>query len=271
MRLGDYRKANIEAMTMGNNSTDTSGLSNASYIILFITFSFITTITVGGNVLVLLSIQRYQHLMKGVLSVFISSLACADLLIGTVEMPLAAMQIIEGSTWPFGRQACKFKFIIDVTSITASINSLCVIAFDRYIAITMPLRYPSLVTRRRASYAVLAVWIVSLTLSFFPIQFNWYRSKQPEALARYENPTSCNIIPTIEYVIISNILSFHLPAVLMILVYSRVLKEANRQVSWNVSREAPAVVREHVHIPAALGTSLPSLEYPGGSALLASR
>uniref|UniRef100_UPI00358EC8EF beta-2 adrenergic receptor-like n=1 Tax=Myxine glutinosa TaxID=7769 RepID=UPI00358EC8EF len=230
MRLGDYRKANVEAMTMGNHSSDTSGLSNASYIILFITFSFITTITVGGNVLVLLSIKRYQHLMNGVLSVFISSLACADLLIGTVEMPLTAMQIIEGSAWPFGRQACNFRFIIDVTSVTASINSLCVIAFDRYIAITMPLRYPSLVTRRRASYAVLAVWIVSLTLSFFPIQFNWYHSKQPEALACYENPTCCNFLPTIEYIIIANILSFHLPAVLMILVYSRVLKEANRQI-----------------------------------------
>jgi len=235
MRLSDYNngdetKANIEAMTLGNQSADTSALSNASYITLYITFSLLTTFTIGGNVVVLLSVTRYQHLMNGVLSVFISSLACADLLIGMVEMPLTAMQILEGSAWPFGRQACNFRFIIDVTSINASINSLCVIAVDRHIAITRPLRYPSLVTRRRASYAVLAVWILSLTMSFFPIEFNWYRSKQPEAMACYENPTCCRFFPTMEYAIVATLLTFYLPAVLMIFVYSRVLKEANRQV-----------------------------------------
>jgi len=220
---------------MQNNSTATyMGLSGPWRAILISLFSLLTIATIMGNLLVLVAVVRFHHRMHAVMSIFISSLASADLLIGTVEMPLTAMQIIEGS-WPLNRQACNFRFAIDVTSITASINSLAVIAIDRYLAVTRPLQYPSLVTKRRASYAVIAVWMLSVGQSFLPINLGWYRSKTPNALACYNNPRCCSLMANKEYIMFAGSLTFYVPATIMIIVYSRVLKEANLQVSTMLS------------------------------------
>uniref|UniRef100_A0A8C4NBY8 Beta-2 adrenergic receptor n=1 Tax=Eptatretus burgeri TaxID=7764 RepID=A0A8C4NBY8_EPTBU len=185
------------------------------YTFFMVFFMVITIITIGGNILVIAAVIHSQHLMQGVTSSFICSLAGADLLIGLVVMPLTALQIVEG-TWLFGRQICNFRYTVDVTSVTASVNSLCVIAIDRYIAVTAPLRYQYVLNRRRAILLVLIVWIMSTTISFFPINFGWYRSKSMDAQACYENPKCCSFLATKAYAVASAAVAFYLPATLMI-------------------------------------------------------
>ena len=216
-------------MTGNNNTTNVDVLLQPIDIALGTFLIFLTIITVVGNILVLGAISCNKRLMQGVTNCFVSSLACADLLIGGLIMPLYASLIFIGY-WSAGSTMCEIWISIDVLSSTASIETLCVIAIDRYVAITSPLRYQSIMTRRRASILIICVWLISGAMSILPIHLGWWRSDDPAAQACYDDPTCCSFITNKYFAIISSAIAFYIPFIIMIFVYNRVLKEAERQV-----------------------------------------
>jgi dopamine D1-like receptor len=90
-----------------------------------------------------------------------ASLACADLFVGLIVMPFAIIQVIFGDYWPFGKTYCDLWHSIDVCASTASILDLCVIALDRYSAITNPISYHRAFFVKRWPYLLVAVWLCS--------------------------------------------------------------------------------------------------------------
>jgi hypothetical protein len=70
---------------------------------------------------------------------FIINLAVSDILVGLLVTPIALVQQLHGR-WVFSRQLCDFWISVDVICCTASIANLCAISYDRYNAITEPLR-----------------------------------------------------------------------------------------------------------------------------------
>lgn len=76
-----------------------------------------------------------------------------------------------------GQQLCHFlpspclRSVADdiaVFMIYSSTTGLCMMAFDRYLAIVKSLTYTTLMTRRRALYLVASSWLVPLLAYFVP-------------------------------------------------------------------------------------------------------
>lgn len=192
--------------------------------------------TLVGNGLVVIAVASTRRLRSSVTNYFVVSLAVADLTVAVLVMPYAVLYELHGR-WTFGWVFCYFWISCDVTCCTASILHLCLIAVDRYLAVTEPLTYRGRMTRRRALIAVAGVWTCSSAISFVPVYAGWFVEDSAaggdaeQAMYLYEDGPTCGLFVNRVYAIISSTTSFYLPLVVMLVVYSKIYRVARRQAA----------------------------------------
>lgn len=208
--------------------------------------SIITT-AVLGNALVIASVRRHRRL-RVVTNCYVVSLAAADLLVAMCAMTFNASAELSGGKWLFGRFMCDVWNSLDVFFSTVSILHLCCISVDRYYAIVQPLDYPLIMTNLRLSTMLSVVWCSPTVMSFLPIFAGWYTTEKHLEYRR-NYPDVCVFQVNKPYAVISSSVSFWLPGIIMIAMYYKIYKEADRQERMLYrSKVAAALLNKHLQI-----------------------
>ena len=89
--------------------------------------------------------------------VFIVSLALADILVGALAFTSTLPSGYDG--FPFSDALCRITGSVFAVGLLLSVFFLVNISVDRFVAITIPLRYKALITRKRAIIIVCVAWV----------------------------------------------------------------------------------------------------------------
>nr|XP_046181053.1 alpha-1A adrenergic receptor-like [Oncorhynchus gorbuscha] len=208
----------VNSTNATGNGTEIDEVDLTRAILLGLVLGAFIVFAIVGNILVILAVVTNKHLRTPT-NYFIINLAIADLLLGTTVLPVSAtLEIL--NYWVFGRVFCDIWAAVDVLCCTASIMSLCVISIDRYIGVSHPLQYLSIVTEKRALLAMLGVWVLSVVISIGPL-LGWKQPPSPD-------DTVCLITEEPFYALFSSLGSFYIPLVVILSMYFRVYVVAKR-------------------------------------------
>ncbi|KAM5247722.1 D(4) dopamine receptor [Ctenodactylus gundi] len=177
----------------------------------------------AGNSLVCVSVASERALQTPT-NYFILSLAAADLLLALLVLPLFVYSEVQGGVWLLSPRLCDALMAMDVMLCTASIFNLCAISVDRFVAVTVPLRYNR--QGRRQLLLISATWLLSAAVAA-PVLcgLNDVSGRDP-AVCRLEDR---------DYVVYSSVCSFFLPCPLMLLLYWATFRGLRR---WGAARRA---------------------------------
>ncbi|GFS46519.1 octopamine receptor Oamb [Trichonephila inaurata madagascariensis] len=161
---------------------------NAKNISLIIILGLINAIVIVGNLLVVMAVFASAKL-RTVTNFLIVSLAISDLLVGLAVLPYSiSLEVLE--LWIFGELWCQMWLAVDVWLCTASILNLCAISIDRYLAITRPVHYRTIMSTLRVKLLIASVWVLSFIICFPPL-VGWNdRVQDGEDITSYENITT---------------------------------------------------------------------------------
>lgn len=105
----------------------------------------------------LTSIKHYYY------GYYIMNLSISDLLVGLVCIPTTFLYYIFPGKWRFGLFTCKLFPTMQIMVVSASISTLTVITFERFLAIVHPLKPRSTLTSVRLK--IIAIWIWSFIIA----------------------------------------------------------------------------------------------------------
>ncbi|CAL8264065.1 unnamed protein product [Lota lota] len=215
-----------------------------STVLLGTSLCLLILLTVSGNVLVCIAVCATRRL-RCLTNCFIVSLAVTDLLLGVLVLPFSALQQLTDE-WLLGPIFCNIYISLDIMLCTASILTLLAISMDRFLAVTMPLRYTAVVLPGRVAVAMASVWTVSLAVSFLPIHMGWNTSNgtvqnrgpgDPEKACRFELNGA--------YALTDSLITFFLPLMVMCCTYYRILRIARSQAKRIISSRPACTVTNY--------------------------
>ncbi|NWV66440.1 OR4S2 protein, partial [Malurus elegans] len=133
--------------------------------IYFVVFLLFYTLTVAGNLLIVLTVTSSRHL-KSPMYFFLCHLSFVDICYSSVTAPkMISGFLVENNTISFAGcigQLFGFHFFG-----CTEIFILTAMAYDRYVAICRPLRYPALMSRRLCGRMVGGSWVGAFLHSTF--------------------------------------------------------------------------------------------------------
>ncbi|XP_020910279.1 D(5)-like dopamine receptor [Exaiptasia diaphana] len=172
-------------------------------------------VTTFGNWLVIYVILTRRRLQT-IANWYILSLAISDLLIGVFVVPSAvAHEMVTIPHFPIWVMFYNSLFYV-------SVGNLCVMTLDRYIAVTQPFRYFTVMTNRRVILSVALAWLVPSLIGLLPI--TWHHISNISRKSYIDRVYYSAIVIGLEII----------PCVVMVIIYARlfvIARKHSRQIT----------------------------------------
>ena len=134
-------------------------------------YCLIVLVSLAGNTVIGIIVYKTKTMRKPI-NFLIVNMAMSDLLIPIFLIP-TDIQWLYIKSWliggPLGQALCKLASFLPSVSLAVSIQSLVLIAVDRFGAVVFPLRSP-LISSKLCPFFILATWIIAMAF-FSPYLF----------------------------------------------------------------------------------------------------
>ena len=174
---------NVTATMNGTQSMSSCFNPTAARIGETFAYCLLFLVSVVGNTFIAIIVFKTKTLRKPI-NFLIVNMAMSDLLVPIFNFPRELVFTYTRS-WviggPLGQVLCKLSIYASQLSLTVSIQSLVLIAIDRFGAVMFPLRSP-LINSKRCRFFILATWIIAIAI-FCPNLFASKVIESPEGLA----------------------------------------------------------------------------------------
>ena len=130
-----------------------------------VAYCLIFLVSLAGNIVIAIIVYKTRTMRKPI-NFFIVNMSMSDLLFAIFIIP-RGIQLVYIDSWlidgPLGQALCKLLAFLIFVSTTVSIQSLVLIAVDRFRAVVYPLRSP-LISSKLCPFFILATWIVAMAV-----------------------------------------------------------------------------------------------------------
>ena len=132
-------------------------------------YALLIPICIAGNVLVLAAVWRNPSL-RTPSTIFLCSLAVSDLFVGFLVLPVnIAIALIPLPRSSSNSRLFQATLVLTIQLCGVSLETMTAISVDRYLALRYHMRYPNLMTSKRAMYVAVTFWCKNFILSLLSI------------------------------------------------------------------------------------------------------
>ena len=205
--------------------------STAAKIGITFAYCLIFVVSLLGNSLIGLIVYKTQSLRKPT-NFFIVNMAMSDLLYPIFHFPWKITDLHAGSwliSGPLGQALCKLlPFLADVST-GVSIQSLILIAVDRFGAVVFPLHSP-LISSERCPFFILGTWIIAMAVhSPYLVALKLAVIRGQLACVWRWNEAFGESSSLANYIIALTVVLFYILIVLLIILYSIIVIKLKSQ------------------------------------------
>ena len=163
-----YRKmsANVTAMVNGTQSMSSCFNPTATRIGQTFAYCLLFVVSLAANTFIGIIVYRTKTLRTPI-NILIVNMALSDIFFPIFSFPQILVRLNTAGHWllsgPLGQAACKLSIFAADVSTLVSVQSLLLIAVDRFVAVVFPLRSP-LISSKQCRYFILVIWIVAMAV-----------------------------------------------------------------------------------------------------------
>ena len=224
-------------LTATVNGTQTSGSSTCNFkstaaiIGQTLAYCLLFVVSLTGNSLIGLTVYKTKTMRKPI-NFFIVNMAMSDLLLPIILFPTEITEIHVGSwlmSGPLGQALCKLATFLTDVSTAVSIQSLVLIAVDRFGAVLFPLR-SQLISTKLCRFFIPATWIIAMAIHS-PYLFVFKLVEYPGGLVclLQWNEVFRETLSLANYFLAVFIVLVYIPLLLIAIIYSVILLKLKSQ------------------------------------------